>query len=113
MASYFGHFYICILVFLPLPPDPSKGLKQFRVSSVDNPRNAQVEVPVLVICILNFGIALRLPVVRISLYNRPLRVVSLSNHFEFRISDFEFPWILPQSPTPHPLCPENPLMGKG
>ena len=37
-----------------------------------------------------FDIALRLPVIRIGLYNRPLRVVSLSNHFEFRISRFEF-----------------------
>jgi len=40
------------------------------------------------ICVL--VIALRLPVVRIGLYNRPLWVVSLSNHFGFRASDFEF-----------------------
>jgi hypothetical protein len=38
----------------------------------------------------SFDIALRLPVIRIGLYNRPLRVVSLSNHFGFRNSDFEF-----------------------
>ena len=32
----------------------------------------------------------------------------------FRVSDFGFriSHILPQSPTPHPLCPEDPLMGK-
>ena len=30
-----------------------------------------------------FEIALRLPVVRISLYDRPLRMVSSSNHFGF------------------------------
>ena len=49
----------------------------------------------------SFDIALRLPVIRIGLYNRPLRVVSLSNHFEFRISRSEYLCSSERSPL-HP-----------
>ena len=53
----------------------------------------------------SFDIALRPPVVKISVYNRPLWVVSLSNHFEFRISRFVFYILLSDTPhTPMGCC---------
>jgi hypothetical protein len=60
----------------------------------------------------SFDIALRPPVVKISAYNRPLRVVSPSNHFEFRISRFEFLFSIDRNPrTPVGYCLKAGPMG--